>query len=449
VDDAGRELPERQEGRLQFKGLSATAGYFRAPEKTRALFDGDWLESGDRAYIAGGDVHITGRIKDMIIRAGRHIYPQELEGIVGVVEGVRRGCVAAIASPDPGNGTERLVVVAETRLRDPTAREELRRRIVEATRAILPDMPPEEVVLAPPHAIPKTSSGKLRRAATRALYESGELGRERPRVARLGMAGSGPRLRRRAAHLGRLAYAAWWWGLLVGIAVPVWPLVVALPRRRWRQAVVHLALRSFFRLTRTPLAVEAEAPLPEGGAILAANHASYLDGAVLAALCPGELAFTAKQELAGQLLAGPFLRRLGTVFLRRTDAAGGIADAEAGLPVLRGGRRLVWFPEGALTRMPGLLGFHLGAFLVAAEAGVPVVPVAVRGTRSVLRGGQWFPRRGAISVHIGRPLAPDGGDFAAALRLRDRTRAAILDRCGEPDLSHEHPVPGGRSLSPG
>jgi hypothetical protein len=110
------------------------------------------------------------------------------------------------------------------------------------------------------------------------------------------------------------------------------PLVVALPRRRWRQAVVRLALRSFFRLTRTPLAVEAEAPLPEGGAILAANHASYLDGAVLAALCPGELAFTAKQELAGQLLAGPFLRRLGTVFLRRTDAAGGIADAEAVLP---------------------------------------------------------------------------------------------------------------------
>ena len=80
---------------------------------------------------------------------------------------------------------------------------------------------------------------------------------------------------------------------------------------------------------------------------------------------------------------------------------------------------------------------------------MPVVPVAIRGTRSVLRGGQWFPRRGPISVRIGRPLAPDGGDFAAALRLRDRTRAAILDRCGEPDLSHEHPVPGGRSLSPG
>ncbi len=450
VDETRRELPERQEGRVQFKGPSATAGYFRAPEKTRALFDGAWLETGDRGYIAAGDVYITGRIKDMIIRAGRHLYPQELEELVGTVEGVRRGCVAAIASPDPRSGTERLVVVAETRMRDPAAREELRRRIIEASRAILPDMPPEEVVLAPPHAIPKTSSGKLRRAATRALYESGGLGRQRRQVwwqlARLSAAGIGPRLRRGLTHLGELAYAAWWWGVLVGIAVPVWLLVVGLPRRRWRYAVVHQAMRAFFRLTAIRLALEAEAPLPDTGAILALNHASYLDGAVLSALCPTMLTFTAKQELAGQYVAGPFLRRLGTVFLRRTDAAGGVADAATALPVLRGGQRLVWFPEGTLTRMPGLLGFHLGAFLVAAEAGVPVVPVTIRGTRSVLRGDQWFPRRGPVTVRIARAFAPEGRDFAAALRLRDRTRAVMLEHCGEPDLSHEHPMPGARTL---
>ncbi|MDA8249604.1 MAG: AMP-binding protein, partial [Rhodospirillales bacterium] len=450
VDEDGRELPERREGRLQFKGPSATAGYFRAPEKTRALFDGDWLESGDRAYIAGGDVYITGRIKDIIIRAGRHIHPQELEERVGAVEGVRRGCVAAIASPDPASGTERLVVVAETRLRDPAARADLRRRIIEASRAILPDMPPEEVVLAPPHAIPKTSSGKLRRAATRALYERRGLGQQRRnvrwQVARLWLAGIGPRLRRGMTRLREVAYAGWWWGALLGVAVVAWPLVLALPRRRWRYGVVHRAMRVFLWLTRLTLAVEAEAPVPAGGAILAVNHASYLDGAVLAALSPGALAFTAKQELAGQWIAGPFLRRLGTVFLRRTDMAGGISDAATALPVLRAAQPLVWFPEGTLTRMPGLLGFHLGAFLIAAEAGVPVVPVAIRGTRSVLRGGQWFPRRGAISVWIGRSIMPEGQDFAAAVRLRDRARGAILARCGEPDLSYEHPLPGDRTL---
>ena len=111
----GREAPERQEGRLQFKGPSATKGYFQNPEKTRALFDGEWLETGDRGYIAGGDVFITGRIKDLIKRAGRNIYPQELEEAIGSLEGARKGCVAVFPTLDRRAGTERLIVMAETR----------------------------------------------------------------------------------------------------------------------------------------------------------------------------------------------------------------------------------------------------------------------------------------------------------------------------------------------
>ena len=126
VDEAGVELPERTEGRLQFKGPSATRGYFRNEEKTKALFDGEWLESGDRAYIASGDVFITGRIKDIIIKAGRNIYPHELEELVGGVEGVRKGCVAAFPSTFGGAGTERLVLLVETRLTDPSKIEALR-----------------------------------------------------------------------------------------------------------------------------------------------------------------------------------------------------------------------------------------------------------------------------------------------------------------------------------
>ena len=95
VDESGREVAERTEGRLQFTGPSATKGYFRNEEKNRTLFDGEWLESGDRAYVAKGDIYITGRIKDMIIKAGRHIYPHEIEELVGGIEGVRKGCVVA------------------------------------------------------------------------------------------------------------------------------------------------------------------------------------------------------------------------------------------------------------------------------------------------------------------------------------------------------------------
>ena len=77
----------------------------------------------------------------------------------------------------------------------------------------------------------------------------------------------------------------------------------------------------------------------------------------------------------------------------------------------------------------------MGAFVAAAEAGVPILPVAIRGTRSILRPDHWFPRRGGISVTIGRPIMPRAADWAAALQLRDAARAQILRHCGEPDLA--------------
>ena len=122
VDEAGYELGERREGRLEFRGPSATRGYFRNETKTRELFHDGWLDSGDRAYMAGGDVCITGRIKDIIIRAGRHIYPQEVEDAVAEIPGIRKGCVAVFGVTDRASGTERVVVLAETRETDPTAR---------------------------------------------------------------------------------------------------------------------------------------------------------------------------------------------------------------------------------------------------------------------------------------------------------------------------------------
>ena len=104
----------------------------------------------------------------------------------------------------------------------------------------------------------------------------------------------------------------------------------------------------------------------------------------------------------------------------------------------------MYFPEGRLTRISGVLPFRMGAFLVAAETGVPVVPIALRGTRSILRPGSWFFRRGAVTVTIGKPIAAiaepsaKGRDlWDIALRLRDEARAYILHHCGEPELSHE------------
>nr|NIR58713.1 AMP-binding protein [Gammaproteobacteria bacterium] len=125
TDPTGLELPERQEGRIEFRGPSATSGYYRNPEATRALFDDGWLNTGDRGYIASGELYVTGRDKDIVIRAGRNIYPQELEDTVGDLDGIRKGNVAVFASPDPVSGTERLIVLAETRRRGAEAQQAL------------------------------------------------------------------------------------------------------------------------------------------------------------------------------------------------------------------------------------------------------------------------------------------------------------------------------------
>jgi 1-acyl-sn-glycerol-3-phosphate acyltransferase len=171
--------------------------------------------------------------------------------------------------------------------------------------------------------------------------------------------------------------------------------------------------------------------------VLAANHASYLDGLVLGAILPERFAFVAKRELAAQFPAGFLLRRLGVVFVERFDPARGAEDARRMAPLLRAGQPLVVFVEGTFDRRPGLRSFQMGAFVVASEAGAPVVPAAIRGTRSILRSNSWFPHRGRVEVTFGRPIQPDGTTWEAAVRLRDQARAAILQACGEPDLSYE------------
>ena len=169
--------------------------------------------------------------------------------------------------------------------------------------------------------------------------------------------------------------------------------------------------------------------------MLAFNHSSYMDALVLAAVLPGEPLYVAKRELAGQSFAGPFLRRLGALFVERYDVGGSLADTEAIIAAARQGRNMVYFPEGTFTRRPGLSGFYLGAFKVAAEADLPVLPGIIRGTRSMLRSNQWFPRWTPVSVQIEDAVSPCGTDFPSLLKLRDHVRNVILAHCGEPDIA--------------
>ncbi|MDZ7663569.1 AMP-binding protein [Thiohalophilus sp.] len=441
VDDSSRELPDRQQGRLQFRGPSATSGYYRNPKATRALFDDGWLETGDLAYIADGEVYLTSRIKDVIIRGGRNIYPYEAEHAIGELEGVRKGCVAIFGSVDPDSGTERLVVMAETRLTDPAARADLQTRIRHTSHDLL-GLPPDKVVLAPPRTILKTSSGKIRRPATRELYEQGRVGDKSRavwwQIVRLVGASLLPETRRVWRGLRHLTYAAYVQLLFWLLAPPVWTLVVILPRESWRWAVMRRGARLLLRLAGVPLQVHGTEYLAGNGTrVMVANHASYLDGVMLVAALDRPFSFVAKGELQSQWLAGLFLKRIGTQFVERFDKQKGVIDARRITGLARGGRSLLFFPEGTLRRMPGLMAFHMGAFAAAAEAGLAVVPITLRGTRSILRGDTWFPRHGAVSVLISEPIIPHGNDWAAAVRLRDAARNRILKQLGEPDLARD------------
>ncbi len=413
VDERGNERRERTEGAIEFRGPSTTSGYHRNPAANRALFNGEWLRSGDRGYVAGGELYVTGRDKDLIVRAGRNLYPYDLEAAVGAVEGVRKGCVAVFAASDPASGTERLVVVAETREQDPDRRRDIMNAVTRAASAQLGGGP-DEIVLAPPHSVLKTSSGKIRRSAVRELFENGALrrgaGSVRLQVARLALGAARGAARSWALRLVRIVHALHA-GVVVGVTLALaWPGVVLLPGSRlarWRRG--RGLARAALRLLGIRLRVSGASHLEGAGpCVLVANHASYLDGPVLFAALPGPVGWVVKGELEGNRFLAPLLRALGVAFVHRLDHERSVADVASLTDRLRRGDTLGFFPEGTLHRMPGLLPFRLGAFSAAVEGGAAVVPVTIVGSRSALRDGQRIPHPGTISVRIGSPIAPAG-----------------------------------------
>ncbi len=447
VDQAGHELPERRQGRLEFCGPSATSGYYRDADNTRKLFHQNWLDSGDLAYIANGEIYITGRIKDIIIRAGRNIYPHELEDAVGNISGIRTGRVAVFGSVDSRTATERLIVLAETRSKDEGERERLRTGI-NTLATDLTGAPPDEVILAPPGTVLKTSSGKIRRAASRELFEKGEIGKRRRslpwQVTRLALASVLPQLRRALLSLSATAYAAYCWLVFAVLAPFAWFSVTLLPGYPLRWSAMRGYSRLLAKATATRVIVNGQKHLPADGraCVLVANHASYLDSYALVAALPGRFHFIAKAELAKTFLVRKPLKNIHTEFVERFDISKSVSASRHLAEVLEKGHTLMFFAEGTFTRVPGLRPFHLGAFTVAADAGVAVIPVAIRGTRSILRAESWFPRHGAIHISIGPAIQPrDIGKQAGkdswkvAIALRERCRTFILQHCGEPDLA--------------
>jgi 1-acyl-sn-glycerol-3-phosphate acyltransferase len=458
VDERGNEVPERTEGFLWFRGPSATSGYFENPEATAKLMpqgpaaaDGGypWLNSGDRAFRADGEIFITGRVKDIIIKGGRNLYPHEVEELAARAEGIRKGCVVAFGLKDANTGTEKLVIVAESREQDAVKRGAMVAAINDqVTRGL--GLPPDRVELIPSGSIPKTSSGKLRRDETKQLYLAGTLSAGRPpawvQIAKLG---TGTFLREAAQAVGRgirtvfeKIYGVYFIVVFFLWIVPSWLMVKQIKDEKAAGRFTSRALHVLFALAGIRLKVVGKQYMDTPGAkVYASNHASYFDVLPVMMGLGVTYRFVAKGEVNQMPFIGTFLNQMGHLSFDRHDAGARLKQVDEIEECLRRGDSVFVFPEGTFTPEDGVRPFQLGAFRGAVATDAPVIPVSLKGTRRFLRDGTILPRPTAVTITLSPPIYParefpasDPRHLQEIVRLRDLAREAIARYSGEPML---------------
>lgn len=458
TDKQGKPVPERTEGFLWFRGPSATSGYYRNKEATEQLFargpahaEGEfpWVNSGDRAYQADGEIYITGRVKDIIIKGGRNLYPHEVEELASRVEGIRKGCIVAFGVPGEETGTEKLVVVAESREDDPGKRAAITAAINEqVTRGL--GLPPDRVELIRPGSVPKTSSGKLRRDETKQLYLAGTLSAPKaPAWVQIVRLGAGSYLKGAAAAVWKgirtgleKIYGVYFFVVFLLWIIPACGMVSLYKDHRAAGRFTSAALKLLFALIFVRVKVVGKEYMNTPGAkVYASNHASYFDVLPLMMALGVPYRFVAKGEVNQMIFIGTFLNRMGHLSFNRHDPNSRIRQVDEIEEYLKQGESVFVFPEGTFTPQEGVRPFQLGAFRAAVATGAPVIPVSLAGTRRFLRDRTLFPRPTHVTITLSPPIYPEqvaqNGDpnhLPEIVRLRDQAREAIARYSGEPLL---------------
>jgi 1-acyl-sn-glycerol-3-phosphate acyltransferase len=319
---------------------------------------------------------------------------------------------------------------------DSMARLELHTRVEQALKISLPDgaavcaMTPGDLM----RAIQAVFSGD---SSYRACPEDGAEGSATDLL--MGSFGQSNNASANGRHSpGEWLYALYAWPVFAVLALLAWILVVFTPSEHGRRKMAHWCARALFACTFTPLKVHGHEHLdPDRAQIIVANHASYLDGFIITAALNVPIHFIVKGELAANMPVRVLLQRFGVEFVDRFNANKGASDVNRIATKSRNGQSIVFFPEGTFTTFAGLQPFRMGAFVTASRAGVPLVPVAISGARNIIRGDNWFPRRGDLEVTVCQPILPEGKGWEVALKLRDAARREIAEYCGEPDLVDE------------
>ncbi|MGE0488477.1 MAG: AMP-binding protein [Vulcanimicrobiota bacterium] len=408
-----------QEGRILVQGSSVTQGYQGRPPRQ------GWFDTGDLGYLHEGELYPAGRASDVIERAGRTLFPQDVECLLDQLSGLRPGCSVALALEG-----DQLAVVAEAR--PGQAEEALRAEIVQALMDGL-GVPPDRLELVPPRSVPRTPSGKVRRGETRQRLLDGSLGRADPwlvQLSRVLLAGSGFWLRRGLARGGTRLRSI---RMLANLGLCTLPILATLALRpASTSSVLARAGRLFFGLCGLKLKEEGDPPA-RGPLMVVANHASLLDPLVMLSLWTGPpLCCVIARSVARNPLVKYFLSRTRHIVVRR-GGDGATLAVEAMQQALDEGLCVLVFPEGGVEAAPGVRTFATGAFRAAAAAAAPVLPVALLGTRQALAPGSLALIPGTvITASYGPLLHPHASGWEGAVELTRQARDWIAATTGEP-----------------
>ena len=232
------------------------------------------------------------------------------------------------------------------------------------------------------------------------------------------------------------------WGLYAWLVFGLVALLTLLalmvtPGQERRNRITRFACRSVFWLGGVTIDVSGWRNLPDGHSVVVANHVSYADGPLLKGVLPAEYSFVIKGEMRDIPVVHFLLRRGGSRFVERRHAGGSARDARAIVKAASGGQSLAVFPEGTFRAEIGVGRFRAGAFVAAVRADLPVVPVAISGTRYILPQGRRLPRPGPIFIQILEPIMPDHEGYADSRKVAEIARQRVIAALGEPDLLAE------------
>lgn len=237
-----------------------------------------------------------------------------------------------------------------------------------------------------------------------------------------------------ATHMARTLFGLYAWVVFVLCALFALLAVLLVPGEDRRHRLAAAATRAIFVLSGVPADSRGLENLPDGHCVVVANHASYVDGMLLKGYLPARFSFVIKGEMRDIPVAHFLLRRSGSKFVERFQAAGSSRDARKIVKAAQGGDSLAFFPEGTFRKEPGVGRFRGGAFVSAVKGEMPIVPIAISNTRRMLPAGRLWPLPITPRFVVLPPITPDDPAFDDHRVLAETARQQILAVLDEPDL---------------